>query len=381
MAVTAHVQRISQPIGEFYVGALSVREILEISNFDFRRMSFTSGYVDFLGIQRRVDPGRARKIAKYARTAEACFPTSIVLSIDEKCATLVETENFGFHRLRIDEYVDAENPALNISLAKAASIVDGQHRLSGLRDAGAHDFELPVTIFVSATVAMEASIFSIVNLAQTKVNKSLVYDLFSLSEKRSPERSCHQITVSLDRMKESPFRERIKRLGAKTIGREDEILSQATVVKGLLPYLTSDAMADRDIGHRFGFWDPPTGLEIRRRVFRSFFVANEDEKILAIVINYFNAISKKWHGAWSSGDEGVMIQRTNGYLGFMRFLKVAYLALHDSGIEVPSEKDFAKILEQVKLADGDFTVRNFPPGSSGAKRLFDRLVNDTGLTG
>lgn len=379
MPVTAHVQRVSQPIGEFYVGTLTVREILSVASFDFRRMSFTSGYVDFLGIQRRVDPGRSKKIANYAGTAEACFPTSIVLSVDEKCASLVETENFGFHRLRIDEYVDQENPALNIPIAESSSIVDGQHRLSGLRHAKAFDFELPVTIFVGATAAMEASIFSIVNLAQTKVNKSLVYDLFSLSEKRSPERTCHQTTVSLDRMIESPFRNKIKRLGAKTVGREDEILSQATVVKGILPYLTSDAMSDRDIGHRFGFWDPPTGVEARRRIFRSFFVNKEDEKILAIIINYFNAISKKWEGAWSTPDQGVMIQRTNGYLGFMRFLRVAYLDLYDRGIEVPTEKDFDSILDEVTLEDADFNVTTFPPGSSGAKRLYDRLLNDTGL--
>lgn len=381
MSITAHVQRISQPIGDFYVGALSVREILNMSSFDFRRMTFTSGYVDFLGIQRRVDPTRAKKIEKYARTAEACFPTSIVLSIDERCAKLVETENFGFHKLVVNEYVDADDSTLNIPLVKAASIVDGQHRLSGLRDAGVYEMELPVTIFVGATVAMEASIFSIVNLAQTKVNKSLVYDLFSLSEKRSPERSCHQITVSLDRMDESPFKGKIKRLGAKTLGREDETLSQATIVKGLLPYLTSDAMADRDIGHRFGFWDPPTGGEARRRVFRHFFVANQDEKILAILINYFNAIASKWDVAWESTDEGVMIQRTNGYLGFMRFLKPAYLELRDAGMEVPSVEDFKKLLEPVGLKDGEFTTRNFPPGSSGAKRLFDRLTNDTGLSG
>lgn len=379
MSLTTHVQLIRQPIGEFYVGTLTVGDILSISRFDFRRMTFVSGYVDFLGIQRRVDPGRSRKIAKYATTVDACFPTSIVLSIDERCGTLEETDNFGFHKLRVSAYQDPEDDALSIPLEQSASIVDGQHRIHGLREAGAINLELPVTIFVGADPAMEASIFSIVNLAQTKVNKSLVYDLFSLSEKRSPERTCHQITVSLDRMSESPLNGKIKRLGAPTVGREGETLSQATIVKGLLPYLTSDAMADRDIGRRFGFWDPPKGAEARRRIFRRFFTDNADEKILAIVVNYLNAVSSRWGDAWKSDDEGVIIKRTNGYLAFMRFLRNAYLYLYDAGQEVPPQRAFAELLERVTLTDLDFTTANFPPGSSGAKRLFDRLQNDTGL--
>jgi DGQHR domain-containing protein len=71
-----------------------------------------------------------------------------------------------------------EAPQLSIALDQVATIIDGQHRLKGLEEAGKPEFELPISIFIGADEATEASIFSIVNLAQTKVNKSLAYDLF-----------------------------------------------------------------------------------------------------------------------------------------------------------------------------------------------------------
>ena len=72
--------------------------------------------------------------------------------------------------MKISEFVDSESPELSISMDQAASIIDGQHRLKGLEQAGKSDFELTVSIFVGVDDATEASLFSIVILAQTQVN-------------------------------------------------------------------------------------------------------------------------------------------------------------------------------------------------------------------
>jgi hypothetical protein len=69
-------------------------------------------------------------------------------------------------------------------------------------------------------------------------------------------------------MEQSPFKNRIKRLGVATDGRFGETLSQATVVKGILPYISDDPLEDRDRGKRFGFWDPALAKDIKKR--RSF---------------------------------------------------------------------------------------------------------------
>jgi len=78
---------------------------------------------------------RIKEIRQYVGTFDACFPTSIVISIDEKCAQIDDTDIVGAKILRIFEYVDEQEPELSIKLEEVASIIDGQHRLKGLEEA------------------------------------------------------------------------------------------------------------------------------------------------------------------------------------------------------------------------------------------------------
>jgi DGQHR domain-containing protein len=281
--------------------------------------------------------------------------------------------------LRVNEYVDPESPELSIALDQVATIIDGQHRLKGLEEAGKDDFELSISIFVGADKATEASIFSIVNLAQTKVNKSLAYDLFSYAKERSPEKTCHEIVVALDQISESPFRGMIKRLGVRTEGRFGETLSQATIVKGILPYISKDPLLDRDAGKRYGFWEPKMESEKGKRIFYEFFRQNEDVKILQNVINYFSAIQNRWPTAWGRTGKGNIINRTNGFNGFIRFLRPAYLYF-TTKLEVVSEKEFQTLFSKVTLKDDDFNPTMFLPGTSGSTKLYRTLLEQTGIS-
>jgi DGQHR domain-containing protein len=223
--ITIPVFSVNQPIGLFYVGVMRADSLLTICKFDYRRMRFKNEYADYLGIQRRLNDKRISQIKQYVDTVDACFPTSVVISVDAKCASIRESELEGFMILEISEYTDETSPELSIPINHVATIIDGQHRLKGLEEAQRNDFELSISIFIGADEATEASIFSIVNLAQTKVNKSLAYDLFSYAKDRSPEKTCHEIVVALDKLPESPFQGRIKRLGVATQGRFGETLS------------------------------------------------------------------------------------------------------------------------------------------------------------
>jgi DGQHR domain-containing protein len=369
---------VRQPIGEFYVGVIRADELLRICEFDYRRMHYTGGYIDFLGIQRELDKKRVGEISAYVKTIDACFPTSIVISIDEKCARIEETERQGFDILHIFGYEDPETPELSIPLDQVATIIDGQHRLKGLQEAKHLEFEVSLSIFVGVDDATDASLFSTVNLSQTKVNKSLVYDLFSLAKTRSPEKTCHEIVVNLDRLTDSPFQGRIKRLGVATKGRLAETLSQATIVKGLLPYISNDPLLDRDIGKRFGFWEPALARDVTRRIFYEFFRRKEDEKILQNVINYFNAVKNRWPTAWARTGTGNIINRTNGFNGFVRFLRPAYLYWTTTPAVV-TEGQFRQILDRVRLEDDSFNPNEFVPGSSGESKLYRKLMEDSGL--
>lgn len=377
-SISLPVLTVNQEIGEFFVGSIKAATLLEICDFDFRRMHYTGGYVDFLGIQRKLDEKRVSEIARYVNTVDAAFPTSIVLSVDEKCAEIREVGPDGLKILTVKEYVDLEMPELSIPLSESTTIIDGQHRLKGLEVAEKGNFEITVSIFIGADDATEASLFSIVNLAQTKVNKSLVYDLFALSKKPSPEKTCHEIVVALDKLPESPFYNKIKRLGVATEGRFGETISQATVVKGILPYITNDPLLDRDRGKRFGFWEPILEKELRKRIFYEFFRRREDEKILAVLLNYFGAVAERWPEAWSSSGLGIMLRRTNGFNALVRFLRPAYLSITTEPI-VASKRDFRAIFDRIDLTDRDFNVQNFVPGTGGASKLYNELMARSGL--
>ena len=370
---------VKQPIGEFFVGIIRADELLQICRFDYRRMQFNkSEYADYLGIQRKLNESRIREIEKYVKTVDACFPTSVVISVDEKCATLEDSGLEGFRFLRVSEYIDEASPELSVKLDHVATIIDGQHRLKGLEEAQQWEFELSVSVFVGADGATEASIFSIVNLAQTKVNKSLAYDLFDYAKTRSPEKTCHEIVVALDRLAESPFQGKIKRLGVATEGRFGETLSQATIVKGLLPYISKDPLSDRDAGKRFGFWEPALASENEKRIFYEYFRKNEDVKILENIINYFSAIAESWPDAWKKTGKGNIINRTNGFNGFVRFLRPAYL--HFTTVPaVVSKSDFKSLFGKTTLKDEDFNATRFLPGSSGSTSLYRTLVGETGV--
>ena len=132
--------------------------------------------------------------------------------------------------------------------AEIATVIDGQHRIAGLEEFDKPDqpFELNVTIFIDMELQDQAMTFATINLAQTKVSKSLVYDLYELQKARSPQKTCHNIARLLNSEPGSPLERRIKILG-KATGEPFESITQATFVTALLKYISSDPMRDRDV--------------------------------------------------------------------------------------------------------------------------------------
>ena len=216
--------KLTQPIGEFYVGAIRFQDLIDISKADLRRIE--EGTDRFVGIQRKIRPDRVKEIADFVDSIDATFPTSIVLSVDELCVSFDEKRGL----LLLREQTDPDVGDL-VAFDAIANILDGQHRIEGLKFLDRNKtFELPVSIFISPDVSDEAYVFATVNLAQTKVNASLVYDLLDYAKAKSPQKSCHDVVVALDQFEGGPFFHKIKRLGTATPGRYGETLAQASVV-------------------------------------------------------------------------------------------------------------------------------------------------------
>lgn len=364
--------KVEQPIGSFYISSIKAKDLCDITHFDIRRMLREREIETYLGIQRPLKPKRVEEIGKYVNTVDACFPTAVILAVDGRCAKYDEKTR----QLTLTNYLEGNSDEENIFYRDIAKVLDGQHRIEGLKALKPDQaFEVNVSIFIDCDISNQAYIFSTVNLAQTKVNKSLGYDLFEVARARSPQKTCHNIAVTLDKREDSPFHKKIKRLGVATEGREFETLTQATFVQALMQYISTriGAMEDRDLYLRRKKPMRATTDELRQFIFRNMFIEERDMDITDIIWNYFSAVRQKWPVSWGYTGTGRMLNRTNGFNALMRFLRPAYLSLTAPG-SVPTNEEFLEVFNRIDLPDNHFTIDNFKPGTSGESALYRELL-------
>lgn len=372
--VTIPCLKLRQPVGDFFIATIDRKTLCQITFSDVRRMADQDReFETYLGIQRPLSPSRTKEIAQYVNTADACFPTAIILAINGKYVEFNEEQN----RLVLRNYVPDDTDDEALDSTRIAQVLDGQHRIAGLQAFTGEQFDVNVSIFVDMDVESQGYVFSTVNLAQTKVNKSLVYDLFELAKARSPQKTCHQIAVALNSYDKSPLHSRIKRLGTATNGKFNETLTQATFVEALIGYLTDDKVSDRDLymRHKKPKLD---SSKANKLIFRALFIQERDLEITDILFNYFGAVAERWPTAWLTGGKGLILNKTNGFKALMRFLKPAYLSLCWKG-EVVSKSDFLEIFKKVDIEDDAFTIDQFKPGTSGESNLFKAFMAQSGL--
>lgn len=350
---------VEQPIGEFYVAAIDGRDLLHIAHADVRRI-IERDIERIVGIQRPLSDTRVAELKQYVNSVDATFPTSIIVSISSEHAEY----NVKTSELRI------------LKDQEVAKIIDGQHRLAGFEDyKGAKRFLLNTTIFIDMELEDQAYTFATINLKQTKVSKSLAYDLYEYATTRSPQKTCHHIARLMHSKEGSPFKGRIKILGTAT-GERYQFVTQAAFVEGLLKHICKSpkvAMDDRNTlkaGKKVPY-KPSEDDAVT--IFRGMFVRAEDEKILATLWNYFNAVKRRWGRAWNFDHRGAILNRTAGLNGLMRFLGDAYLAAASPG-DVPKEDAFYKIFERVDIHDNGFSTDTYKPGTSGEAQLYNDLM-------
>lgn len=360
-------QRVTQPIGVFYVGVMSASVLRRNARPETRKVLDADETT--AGIQRAISDERVREIRQYLHTADASFPNSIILSLDPQRLIEgpdrieVQGKDVGLVRLVISQNQDT------------FSVIDGQHRLKGFDDESANEFQLIVAIFIGLDEEDKAYLFSTINSKQTKVNKSLVYDLFDVAERRSPQRSAHDIAKLLNSDPKSPFYRRIKLLGTNPKF-ENEVLyraslSQGTFVERLLALITKDAAIDRDVIRRGGVLDPAP--KDSKLVFRPMWIEDRDQVMLKVLMNYFSAVAEAFHREWNDGD--CPLARTIGFGALMSLLSdLVPEGLRQGDL---SGKFFASEVGKMRRgydAGGPrLTFENFPAAGNGETKLLRQL--------
>ena len=300
MIKSIDVFEISQPIGSFYVGKISSNDILKIAKVN-RRIKNTEG------IQRELSNSRVKEIATYCKDPDATFPTPIILSVESS-----DTQKIVLEPTLKFQYDDS---------FEFAEILDGQHRIAGIKENNEIQLDLVVIIMFDLTQEQKAYVFSTINSNQIKVDKSLIFDLFELSENRSPYKTCHDLARILNSNSDSPFYKKLKMLGKKTSS--TEALSQGTFVTYLVRLISRNPKEDAiKIKKGWKLEDDPY-LPLR-----NIFIAGNDEIILKILLNYFNAAKDVFYEEWENPDKYILIKTT----GFGALVK-AFKHFYDFGIK------------------------------------------------
>ncbi|MBP6004116.1 MAG: DGQHR domain-containing protein [Pyrinomonadaceae bacterium] len=367
--------QLKQPIGTFYTGVMQFQDLIKISYADIHRLETEtemnavekhSGMREievYTGIQRELSKNRVKEIGDYVNLVDATFPTSVILHIDPEDATF-----------------DSKTSTLSLPYRdNIAKVLDGQHRIAGLAEfeGKAGDFDVIVTIFVGMEIEDQALVFATINKTQTKVNNSLVANLFTFATHRSPQRTCHTIVRALNQKKESPFFEKIKILGTAA-DTEKETITQATFSEGLIKYISKNPMSDRDIYKRGKVPAKYEGKELENRPLRNLFIDEKDGEIATIIWEYFAAVRETWPTAWDKVKADMILNRSTGFIALMRLFKDVYLSYGSIGAVVPRDH-YKRLFQKCSLVDSDFNKQKFVPGSSGQVTLYTQLRSEIGL--
>lgn len=161
-----------------------------------------------------------------------------------------------------------ENGSLKFPIVNAAAqVIDGQHRLEGLKLAFSEnekvgDQEIVVILTKNLSTKDAANIFVNINTEQKPVPQSLVYDLFGeIKDRTSNIVRATDIANKLHEDMESPYYQCIKKPGASQgVGKVD----LSTVVNSIKEYLKDDGVLEQ---YKF------TDFEIQYRIIFNFLTA------------------------------------------------------------------------------------------------------------
>ena len=268
--------RQKRPDVNLYVTAIPLKNLLGRFDSDTYSSDNPSGY------QRPVTKSRLRQISHYVREEEGTLPTSVVLCVRQP------------HRARFVS-ADGASGILTIDAGVPMWIVDGQHRLFGLRRAlekdkakWLADYQLPVVVMDGIDAYEEMRTFHVINTRHKGVPTDIV-DRHLLSMRKSEglalieregEKSYLRARATmladfLNEDKASPWRGMIRMPGDSL--KPEHTIRQHSLVTSLEPVL------------RDGFV---------KRV--------KDEEAARLLLNYWNAARDIWSTAFETPKDYVL---------------------------------------------------------------------------
>lgn len=262
----------------FFLTKIPASIVTHISYAAVRRQSEEEG-----AVQRVLNTGRISHIKRFVIEG-GNFPNAMVLNW-----------------VNNDEPLSFSDGILSLPrVPLSAQIIDGQHRISGIRAAinevpELGVLELPVVIYVGLTTQQCADIFLAINTEQKPVPPSLVYDLYGVASDQMVDIAAvraRDIVMFLHEEEGSPYRGEIKLPGDAT--RKGGI-ALSTAVSAIKPLVEDKGVFEQiDVKE----------LQLQKQ----------------IVLNLFLAIEEKYGENW--WDKSNAFMYASGFTGAIDFLKL-----------------------------------------------------------
>lgn len=278
---------VTQARRQFLLTAIPADLLTQISYAAVRRQDDEVG-----AVQRILNQGRIAGIKSFA-LGDGDFPASIVLNwVGE------------------DPLETQDNVVTLPNRARSAQIIDGQHRVAGLKEAIADKPELanqmlPVAIYQGLNTVDCANIFLSINTEQRPVPRSLVFDLYGIASEDLVDQAAvraRDIAMSLGE-DDQAYSNLIK---LPNQPRQRGGIALSTAVTAIKPLVESKGILEQ-IG--------ATSLETQRHIFQ----------------NYFSAIANSYGERWQEKDNAFLYAA--GFMGAVEFLQlklIPYCVMHKS---------------------------------------------------
>lgn len=327
--------RVRQGDLTLYTTALKVRDLIAPNFYTVETLDPAES--DDHGFQRVLNAARAKKLADYIvkgqERRDSFLPTSVFLATDK---------SFDFNTGKNVITFDTEKLC-------PFSVVDGQHRLEGLKmaaqkDIGVLEFEVPVNIAVGLSKIAQMCHFLIVNTTQKSVDKSVEQRIIS------------RLTRAID-LEDIPSLPRwIQNVVQKgEVDRAVKLVDFLNTAAGS-PWQGKIAMAN----------DDKTGTSINQRSLVTIFakyiltpsnpinIFKDFDREKQVLVNYWKAIAE----LLDDGSETVLY-KTNGAELFSLFSIPFFTKCHDRGrFSVDAMKELLEsCFEQL---EGDFAGLGHP---------------------
>ena len=238
-----------------------------------------------------------------------------------------------------------------LDLPKLAQIIDGQHRVAGLKaaiedDPSVADYQIPVAIYENLDTAHSARIFISINTEQRPAPKSLVFDLYGVtaSDLMDPAAIRANDIVFHLCAEGQPYYRWIKLPNQE---RQRGGIALSTAVNAIKPLVDSKGQLEQ-IG--------ATELEIKKIIFS----------------NYFSAIMDKYDHKWD--DRANAFIYASGFIGAIDFFRSHMFdyCKSQSSFETSTIVDALSMDETSLIMQED--VKGLG-GSEAANAVRDRLIS------